>query len=120
MAGGMTPETPDNPPAPTPAATATRGEPPLIERARRTGWLLLMLCVAAMAVARLGPESVRPWAVGTAIGLGLIGLLAIINVALVRGLYVEIGKARDAAEAAEGAAVADDGAERDGASTGSA
>lgn len=89
-----------------------KAEPPLIERARRVGWLLLLLSAGALAVARLGPVAGKPWAVGTAIALGLIGMLAIVNVALVRGLYGEIGKARDAAEA--------DAADGDGASTGSA
>ena len=79
-------------------------EPPLIERARRAGWAMLALSVAAMAVARTGPETLRGWAIGVAVALGLLGLLCIVNVALVRGLYREIGKARDAAEAAEAAA----------------
>jgi hypothetical protein len=75
-------------------------EPPLIERARRAGWAMLALSIVAMVVARLGPESLRPWAIAVAATLGLFGLLFIVNVALVRGIYGEIAKARDAAEAA--------------------
>lgn len=75
-------------------------EPPLIERARRAGWAMLALSVAAMAVARIGPEALRSWAIAIAVTLGLFGLLFIVNVALVRGIYGEIAKARDAAEAA--------------------
>lgn len=84
------------PPPPAPRLS----EPPLIERARRAGWAMLALSVAAMVVARLGPESLRPWAIAVAATLGLFGLLFIINVALVRGIYAELAKARDAAEAA--------------------
>ena len=76
-------------------------EPPLIERARRAGWAMLALSVAAMAVARTGPETLRGGAIGVAVALGLLGLLCIVNVALVRGIYRELDKARDAAEAAE-------------------
>lgn len=76
-------------------------EPPLIERARRAGWAMLALSVAAMVVARLGPESLRPWAIAVATTLGLFGLLFIVNVALVRGIYGEISKARDVAEAVD-------------------
>ena len=74
-------------------------EPPLIERARRTGWAMLVLSVAAMALVRFGPEAVRSWAIAAASILGLFGLLFIINVALVRGIYRELDKAREQAEA---------------------
>ena len=79
------PQAPDTPPAPRP-------EPVLIERARRIGWLLLAIAVAAMLVARLGPEAVRVPAIAGAVAAGLFGLLAIVNVALVRGLYRQIGE----------------------------
>jgi hypothetical protein len=93
---GMTSETdPQEPSLPT---VQPRSEPPLIERARRIGWMLLVLAVASMAAGRLGDAALRPWATGIAIGCGLIGMLAIVNVALVRGLYREIGKARHAAQ----------------------
>ena len=69
-----------------------RPEPPLIERARRTGWALLVVAVAAMLVARLGPEGWRIAATALAVAAGLFGLLAIVNVALVRGLYRQIGE----------------------------
>lgn len=71
---------------------APRPEPPLIERARRIGWLLLVVAVAAMLVARMGPEAVRVPAIAAAVAAGLFGLLAIVNVALVRGLYRQIGE----------------------------
>lgn len=79
------PLNPDTPPAPRP-------EPALIERARRIGWLLLAVAVAAMLGARIGPEAVRVPAIATAVAAGLFGLLAIVNVALVRGLYRQIGE----------------------------
>lgn len=71
---------------------APRPEPPLIERARRIGWLLLVVAVMAMLVARLGPETARVPAIAVAVAAGLFGLLAIVNVALVRGLYRQIGE----------------------------
>ena len=79
------PQAPEAPPAPRP-------EPVLIERARRIGWLLLVVAVAAMLVARIGPEAVRVPAIAAAVAAGLFGLLAIVNVALVRGLYRQIGE----------------------------
>lgn len=93
---GMTSET--DPQEPSPPTAQPRPEPPLIERARRIGWMLLVLAVVAMAAGRIVDPALRPWATGIAIGCGLIGMLAIVNVALVRGLYREIGKARDAAQ----------------------
>lgn len=71
---------------------ALRPEPVLIERARRIGWLLLVIAVAAMLVARIGPEAVRVPAIAAAVAAGVFGLLAIVNVALVRGLYRQIGE----------------------------
>ncbi len=65
-----------------------RGEPLIIERARRSGWLLLALAAAAMAWGRLG--NMPRLAGGIAIGCGILGLLAIINVALVRALYAQL------------------------------
>lgn len=70
-----------------------RGEPPLIERARRIGWALLAIAMAAMLTGRIGPEAWRTPATAIAIAAGLFGLLAIVNVALVRGLYRQIGEA---------------------------
>ncbi len=75
----------------SPALPSPRPEPPLIERARRTGWALLALSVAAMLVARVGPVDWRSVAIGASIACGLFGLLAIVNVALVRGLYKQVG-----------------------------
>lgn len=74
------------------ASAPTRPEPPLIERARRSGWVLLALSVAAMLVARVGSADWRTFAIGTSIACGLFGLLAIVNVALVRGLYKQVGE----------------------------
>ncbi len=67
-----------------------RAEPPLIARARLTGWALLALCLLCLAGERLanGPG----WLIGVAVGSGLLGLLAIINVALVRGLYRQLAQ----------------------------
>ena len=67
-----------------------RPEPPLIERARRGGWGLLALSVIAMLVARTGPVEWRTVAIGMGIAWGLLGLLAVVNVALVRGLYKQV------------------------------
>jgi hypothetical protein len=75
--------------------SAMRGEPPLIERARRVGWALLVLSVAAMAAARFGPVDYRPGAIAIAATTGLLGLLAVVNVALVRGLYRVVETAPD-------------------------
>lgn len=71
-------------------------EPPLIERARRTGWALLGVSLAAALVARFGPPSwsLAAWAATAAAGLA--GMLAIVNVALVRGLYRELAVRREA------------------------
>ena len=72
-------------------------EPALIERARRIGWVLLAMSLAALAAARMGaPGGERLWQ-GVAIGTGMLGLLAIVNVALVRGLYAQV-RVRDQPE----------------------
>jgi hypothetical protein len=67
-------------------------EPPLIERARRIGWLLLALSVLFGGLWRYGGELIggTTWAAGLAVACGLLGLLAIVNVALVRGLYRQL------------------------------
>ena len=80
MAGRM-----DQPPRQT--------EPPLIERARRIGWALLALCLVAMLAMRAGPAAWRTVALVTGAACGLFGLLAIVNVALVRSLYRQIADA---------------------------
>ena len=85
-------------PAPQPEATRRQPEPPLIERARRIGWALLALALAAMLFARFGPASARLPAQIAGGAAALLGLLAIVNVALVRGLYrqvAEIGEQTD-------------------------
>ena len=46
-----------------------------------------------MVLAKQGPDEWHRWAIGFAIGCGMIGMLAIVNVALVRGLYHQIGEA---------------------------
>jgi choline-glycine betaine transporter len=78
---------------------APRAEPPLIERARRIGWALLVVAVAAMLVARIGPEAVRAPAIAAAVAAGLFGLLAIVNVALVRGLYRQLNEMKSPPDA---------------------
>ena len=65
----------------------THSEPPLIERARRVGWALIVASVMAMVLARVGPLDWR-WVNGIfAVATGLFGLLAIVNVALIRRIY---------------------------------
>lgn len=73
-------------------------EPPLIERARRIGWALLGLALIAAMIGRMGPQgwSFAAWAV--AVAAGLAGMLAIVNVALVRGLYRELAERREAGD----------------------
>ena len=68
-------------------------EPRLIAQARRAGWLLLVLSVLSGGVWRFAGGA--GWAAGLALAFGLLGLLAIVNVALVRGLYRQIGAADD-------------------------
>lgn len=76
-------------------------EPPLIERARRAGWALLGIAIAAGAVARFGPQGWSLAAAATGVAAGLAGLLAIVNVALVRGLYRELAVRREAGDGAQ-------------------
>ncbi len=68
-------------------------EPPLIERARRIGWLLLVAALAGVALYRFGPVALRPAALVGGAAAALLGLLAIVNVALVRHLYRQVEKA---------------------------
>lgn len=85
----------DEPDPPHPAVPS-RPEPPLIERARRTGWALLGIALIAAIVGRMGPDgwSFAAWTI--AVAAGLAGLLAIVNVALVRGLYRDLAVRREA------------------------
>ncbi len=78
----------------------SRGEPVFIERARRIGWLLLVLAAGAMAWGRLG--NMPRLAGGIAIGCGILGLLAIVNVALVRALYAQLPDAAGTEHGDEG------------------
>lgn len=73
-------------------------EPPLIERARRGGWALLALSVVTMLLARAGPSEWRAVTIGTGMACGLLGLLAVVNVALVRGLYKQVAAMADKAD----------------------
>jgi hypothetical protein len=66
-------------------------EPPLIERARRAGWALLITSAGAAIAARQGWAG--DWATALAIGCGLIGALSIVNVILIRSLYRQIAGA---------------------------
>jgi hypothetical protein len=69
-------------------------EPPLIERARRAGWGLLGLCLLIGGLWRFAEAP--GWVAGLAVACGLFGLLAIVNVALVRGLYRQLDEVRSA------------------------
>jgi hypothetical protein len=64
-------------------------EPPLIERARRLGWALLLLCLILGGAVRFGGAG--SWALGLAVACGLLGLLSVFNVILVRSLYRQLG-----------------------------
>lgn len=83
------------------SAPPRRGEPPLIGRARVTGWALIGAAALAAVLAREGPAGWSGIATGFAIGCGIIGLLCIVNVALVRSLYVQIDAAAQAQAAAD-------------------
>lgn len=72
---------PERPPLP---------EPPWMERVRRIGWGLMLLSFAAMVAARMGPQALYVAAVVAAFVSGSLGLLGVVNVALVRGLYKRI------------------------------
>jgi hypothetical protein len=86
-------------------------EPPLIERARRIGWLLLFAALAGVSVYRFGPPGLRLPALVAGCTAALLGLLAIVNVALVRYLYrqVAIAAANEAAAEEAGASAPRDG-----------
>jgi di/tricarboxylate transporter len=73
-----------------------RGEPPLIERARRIGWALLGVCLLIGGLWRFG--GAPGWVAALAVACGLLGLLAIVNVALVRGLYRQLDVSKDNAD----------------------
>ncbi len=70
-----------------PAVNTTRREPPWIERVRRIGWGLLLLALAIMVAARVGPDHWYYWSFAASLVIGPIGLLAIINVAMIRHIY---------------------------------
>lgn len=74
---------------PEPSPAPRRPEPPLIERARRIGWLLVALCLICLALSRFDPAR-WGWWIGAAVASGVIGWLAIANVALVRGIYRQL------------------------------
>ena len=61
-------------------------EPPLIARARRVGWALIVVAAGAALLAKSAGPDWRMVLGAVAIGSALLGFLAIINVALVRGL----------------------------------
>ncbi len=65
-------------------------EPKLLERARRGGWLLLAASLVMLGGWRFGGSGM--WALATGIGFAIAGLLGVINVALVRGLYGELAR----------------------------
>lgn len=94
----MSPET-----APSPRPNR---EPPLIEHARRGGWVLLGVALLCMLLFRLGPQSLHPWPAILGGAAGILGMLAILNVALVRSLYRQLDAAPvpepEAADAATG------------------
>ncbi|MEK6542234.1 MAG: hypothetical protein AABZ45_08965 [Pseudomonadota bacterium] len=69
---------------------AKHNEPPWMERVRRMGWALLLLSFAAVVAARLGPHMLHAGAVIAAFATGSLGLLAVLNIALVRGLYKRV------------------------------
>lgn len=68
-------------------------EPPLIEHARRGGWVLLGVALLCMVLFRLGPQSLHPWPAILGGAAGILGMLAILNVALVRSLYRQLDAA---------------------------
>ncbi|MEQ1510695.1 MAG: hypothetical protein ABL909_09900 [Sphingopyxis sp.] len=69
-----------------------RVEPRLIEYARRAGWGLLALCLVLGGLVRFAGAG--GWVMAGAVAAGMLGLLAIINVALVRGLYRQIDEVK--------------------------
>ena len=81
------------PPSPHPDLERPNREPALIERARRGGWVLLGVALVGMLLFRFGPESLRPWPAILGGAAGILGMLAILNVALVRSLYRQLDDA---------------------------
>lgn len=63
-------------------------------RVQRAGWALLLLSLGAMVIARLGPQAVHVVAVVVAFVSGSLGLLGVVNIALIRMLYKRIDTAR--------------------------
>jgi hypothetical protein len=82
-------------------------EPPLIEHARRGGWVLLGVALLCMVLFRLGPQSLHPWPAILGGAAGILGMLAILNVALVRSLYRQLDAAPPPEPEAEDAAMDD-------------
>ena len=72
---------------------ARQPEPPLIARARRVGWALIVVAAGAALLAKSAGPDWRMVLGAVAIGSALLGFLAIINVALVRGLYRTLDEA---------------------------
>ncbi|MEQ1689014.1 MAG: hypothetical protein ABL874_10610 [Sphingopyxis sp.] len=68
-------------------------EPPWMARVQRAGWALMLLSLGAMVIARLGPLAVHVVAVVVAFVSGPLGLLAIVNIALIRALYKRVDAA---------------------------
>lgn len=79
-------------------------------RARRVGWGLIAMAAGAMMLGRAVPPQWRIWCSGVALACGVLGFLAIVNVALVRSLYRQIGVAKAQADAAGPPPVAPDAA----------
>lgn len=75
----------------TARADHQKPEPPMMERARRIGWALLLLCLTLLAARRLAGAG--DWTVWLAGACGILGVLAVVNVALVRSLYRQLGAA---------------------------
>jgi hypothetical protein len=69
-------------------------EPPLIERARRIGWGLMLLSLIAGLVYRLTVGTTAVTALVIAIAAAMLGILAIGNVMLVRALYRQVDEAK--------------------------
>lgn len=69
-------------------------EPPWMARVQRAGWALLLLSLGALACTRVGPASWQAGATIVVLVAGPLGLLAIVNIALIRGLYRRIDTAR--------------------------
>jgi hypothetical protein len=66
-------------------------EPPLIERARRSGWALLVISLLCALTVSFGWTA--RGGIILSVACGLLGALAIINVLLVRALYRQVANA---------------------------